>query len=184
MTVPGLDFVAIDFETANRSRASVCAVGLAWVRDGEVVGQRDWLIRPAAHIGGGQFEPWNVRIHGIRPEMVSAAPTFGDLYEELCAAIGDDLLVAHNASFDRSCLARACEAFGLGSLRNGWACTMVEARRALPTLPNHKLPTVARALGVEQVHHHDAADDALVAARIRIALRQLRRPVGLPLPGP
>lgn len=171
MRVPGLDFVAIDFETANSYRASVCAVGLAWVRDGAVVDQQEWLIKPAAHIGGGEFSSWNVRIHGIKPQTVAAAPTFAQLYPELMQAIGGDTLVAHNASFDRSCIAKACAAFGLRAPANAWTCTMQRARRQLPQLPNHKLPTVAAALGVTQIRHHDAADDALVAAEILIALQ-------------
>lgn len=170
MGIKGLNFVAIDFETANAYRASVCAVGLAWVRDGEVVEQRDWLIRPAAHVGGGEFNAWNVRVHGIRPHMVANAATFAELYPQLISVIGTDLLVAHNASFDRSCFDKSCGAFGLRSPRNPWACTMLEARRLLPALPDHKLPTVARALGVDQHHHHDAGDDALVAAEIHLAL--------------
>lgn len=35
--IPGLSFTAIDFETANPSRASACAVGMAKVRDGQIV---------------------------------------------------------------------------------------------------------------------------------------------------
>lgn len=174
MGIPGLNFVAIDFETANNYRASVCAVGLAWVEDGEVVEQRSWLIRPFASVGEGKFGWRQVAIHGIKPDMVASSPTFTELYPELKDVIGKGLLVAHNASFDRSCMAKACAASGLTSPPNAWACTMVESRRVLPALPNHKLPTVARALNVQQLHHHDAGDDALVAARVRIELAQLK----------
>lgn len=170
MRVDGLDFVAIDFETANSYQASVCSVGLVWVAGGEVTDQRSMLIRPNPAVGGGAFNPWNVRIHGITPDMVVDAPTFAELYDELAETIGGATLVAHNAVFDRSCLAKACDASGLPPFRNPWACTMLESRRMLPGLPNHKLPTVAAALGVTQVHHHDAGDDALVAARIHIGL--------------
>lgn len=31
------DFAAIDFETANNERSSVCSVGIVIVRDGEIV---------------------------------------------------------------------------------------------------------------------------------------------------
>ena len=31
------DFAAIDFETANNERSSVCSVGVVIVRDGEIV---------------------------------------------------------------------------------------------------------------------------------------------------
>lgn len=173
MQIPGLDFVAIDFETANRSRASICAVGVASVEDGEVVAARSWLIRPLPTVGGGQFDYWNIRVHGITPDMVADAPTFDELYPEILAVVGDRPLVAHNASFDRGCMTATCAETRLPAPVNPWKCTMLTARRLLPGLPNHKLPTVARALGVRQEHHHDAGDDALVAARIHIALAAL-----------
>ena len=43
-----LDFTAIDFETANSNSASACSVGLVKVRDGVVVDETGWLIRPPA----------------------------------------------------------------------------------------------------------------------------------------
>ena len=64
-----LDFTAIDFETANGSRASACSVGLVKVRDGRVVDKTGWLIRPPA--GHDEFAPWNITIHGITADMVA-----------------------------------------------------------------------------------------------------------------
>ena len=40
------DFAAIDFETANGRRTSVCSVGVVVVRGGEVVDALYSLIRP------------------------------------------------------------------------------------------------------------------------------------------
>ena len=69
----GLDFTAIDFETANSSNASACAVGLARVRDGRIVARAGWLIQPPP--GHDAFFEINVGIHGIHPEDVADAPT-------------------------------------------------------------------------------------------------------------
>ena len=44
------DFVAIDFETANGSRSSVCSVGVVIVRDGEIVDKFYSLIRPLSQL--------------------------------------------------------------------------------------------------------------------------------------
>ena len=66
-----LDFTAIDFETANSSSASACAVGLARVRDGRVVASQGWLIQPPP--GHDRFFELNIGIHGIRPEDVTVA---------------------------------------------------------------------------------------------------------------
>ncbi|MBN9190926.1 MAG: DNA polymerase III subunit epsilon, partial [Microbacterium sp.] len=78
-----LDFTAIDFETANSSNASACAVGLARVRDGRVVARAGWLIRPPA--GHDRFFDLNVRIHGIRPEDVVGAKSWSEQLGDLAA---------------------------------------------------------------------------------------------------
>jgi DNA polymerase-3 subunit epsilon len=67
-----LDYTAMDFETANSYRGSPCAVGLVRVRDGEVVDQVRWLMRPPADVD--HFDPFNVSIHGITADMVRDEP--------------------------------------------------------------------------------------------------------------
>ena len=42
----GINFIAIDFETATGKRASICEAGICVVRDGEIVETRSWLVRP------------------------------------------------------------------------------------------------------------------------------------------
>lgn len=63
-----------------------------------------------------------------------------------------------------------CDGLYSSSERNeGYLCADRESEAMLSALPNHRLPTAARAIGVEQLHHHEASDDARVAARIHIA---------------
>ena len=106
---PGLENV--DFETANSSPASACSVGLVRVRGGEVVATAGWLIQPPS--GHDEFQEWNVRIHGIRPEDVLGAATWVEQFDRLCDFAGADVLVAHNAGFDLNVLRRAAEVTGL-----------------------------------------------------------------------
>jgi DNA polymerase-3 subunit epsilon len=40
------DFAAIDFETANQQRTSVCSVGIVIVMDGEIADSYYSLIKP------------------------------------------------------------------------------------------------------------------------------------------
>jgi len=172
--IPGLDFVAVDVETANRKRGSVCSIGLARVRDGVIIKTRSWLVKPpvAESAGGGVFEMRCVQVHGITPKAIENAPRFADRYEALIRGLADDLLVAHNATFDRTALTAACAAEDLPGPGNRWLCTVVESRRVLAQvlLPDHRLPTVAAALGITQIRHHEAGDDAKVAALVRIEL--------------
>ncbi len=160
-----LDFTAIDFETANSSSASACAVGLARVRGGEVVATAGWLIRPPA--GHDQFFDLNVQIHGIRPADVRDAPTWSDQLGDLAAFAGADVLVAHNAGFDMAVLRRACEATGEVVPPYRYLCSLQLARRAYD-LPSYRLPSVAAAAGFTGFAHHDASADALACAHIVI----------------
>ena len=160
-----LDFTAIDFETANSSSASACAVGLARVRDGRVVETTGWLIKPPP--GHDTFFELNVGIHGIRSSDVENAPTWTAQLEDLCAFIGDDVLVAHNAGFDMGVLRRACEATDAACPPYRYACSVQVARRTYD-LPSYRLPLVAAAAGFLDFPHHDATADALACAHIMI----------------
>ena len=160
-----LDFTAIDFETANSSSASACAVGLTRVRDGRVVETAGWLIKPPA--GHDRFFELNIGIHGIRPEDVVDAPTWIDQLSALDRFVGDDVVVAHNAGFDMSVLRRACEATDAACPSYRYLCSLQVARKTYD-LASYRLPSVAAAAGFLDFAHHDAASDALACAHIMI----------------
>jgi DNA polymerase-3 subunit epsilon len=163
----GLDFTAIDFETANSSRASVCAVGLAKVRDGQIVRGSGGLIRPP--LGHGYFSWANTGVHGITAEMVTTAPSWRRAGLWLRDFVGDDLLVAHNAPFDMSVLRHACAAEGIPVPGVDYLCTLALARRVCD-LPSNRLPAVAAEFGVTLANHHEASADARCAAEIAVAM--------------
>ncbi|MEV7692712.1 3'-5' exonuclease [Microbacterium sp. NPDC089189] len=160
-----LDFTAIDFETANSSNASACAVGLARVRDGRVVATAGWLIQPPA--GHDRFFELNIGIHGIRPEDVLTAKTWSEQLDDIAAFAGADTLLAHNAGFDMAVLRRACEATGDICPPYRYACSLQLARRTYD-LPSYRLPAVAAEAGFVGFAHHDATADALACAHIVI----------------
>ncbi|MGK3950731.1 exonuclease domain-containing protein [Microbacterium sp. I2] len=166
-----LDFTAIDFETANSSSASACAVGLVRVRDGEVVDKTGWLIRPPA--GHDVFFELNTRIHGIRAEDVVHAPTWTQQLGALTAFAGDDVLVAHNAGFDMAVIKRACDATGDDCPPYRYACSLQVARKVYQ-LDSYRLPFVAAEAGFPDFPHHNATADALACAHVMIdAARRL-----------
>ncbi|WP_402841534.1 3'-5' exonuclease [Microbacterium sp. GXS0129] len=167
-----VDFTAIDFETANSSTASACAVGLARVRDGVVVATDGWLMRPPP--GHEEFHPRNVEIHGITPADVASAPGWSDQLGRLRDFLGDDVLVAHNAGFDMSVMRRACAATGDELAPYRYMCS-VQLSRSTYVLPSHSLPYAAAAAGFLEFQHHDASADALACAHIVIdAARRAR----------
>ncbi|GEL93699.1 exonuclease domain-containing protein [Cellulomonas composti] len=160
-----LNFTSIDFETANSTRSSVCAVGMARVRDGRVVETYRRLVCPPQ----GAYAFTNTWIHGIGPEDVVAAPTWDDLLPEVVAFIGADVLVAHNASFDGSVFSRASQECGCAVSGLTFVCTLRLAR-ALLALGSYSLPFVAHELGLPAFDHHEAGADAGVAAEVAVAL--------------
>jgi len=160
-----LDFTAIDFETANPSTASACAVGLARVRGGRVVATASWLIQPPP--GHDQFAEWNTRIHGIRAADVVAAKRWTDQLDDLAAFAGADVLVAHNAGFDMNVLKRACAATGDPCPPYRYVCSLQVSRKVYD-LESYRLPLVAAAAGFGEFPHHDAGADAHACAQIII----------------
>lgn len=160
-----LDFTAIDFETANSSSASACAVGLARVRGGRVVATAGWFIRPPA--GHDRFFDINMKIHGIRPEDVAGAADWTTQLASLVEFAGDDILVAHNAGFDMAVIRRACEATGDDHPAYRYLCSLQVARKTYD-LDSYRLPVAAAAAGFLDFAHHDAAADALASAHIVI----------------
>ncbi len=160
-----LDFTAIDFETANSSNASACAVGLARVRDGRVVATASWLIRPPA--GHDHFAEINVGIHGIRAADVATASEWSAQLGRLTQFAGSDVLVAHNAGFDMAVLRRACEVTGEDCPPYRYLCSLQVARRTYE-IPSYRLPLAAAAAGYGEFAHHDALADAVACAHIVI----------------
>jgi DNA polymerase-3 subunit epsilon len=160
-----LDFTAIDFETANSSSASACAVGLVRVRGGRVVARAGWLIRPPA--GHDRFFDVNIGIHGIRPDDVAGAKSWSEQLDDITAFAGADVLVAHNAGFDMAVIRRACEATGDTCPPYRYLCTLQLARKAY-ALASYRLPVAAAEAGFGSFAHHDATADAEACAHIVI----------------
>lgn len=163
----GLNFVAVDFETANRSHTSMCAVGAVRVREGVVVETFSSRIHPPE--GFDHFEPANIRVHEIDSDAVAQAPSWLDVYPAFRDFVGDDVVVGHNAAFDTSVLLNTCGAYDIDLPTLSVVCTLQLARAAL-RLPSYSLPWVASHLGVPQFDHHDPLEDARASAAVLIAL--------------
>ena len=74
-----INFVALDFETANSERASVCEIGLTFVENGKITDTRSWLVKPK----GNLYDSFNIWIHGITPKDTKNKPEFSDLWNEI-----------------------------------------------------------------------------------------------------
>ena len=166
-------FVAIDFETADTGQDSACSVGLVRVENGVVTQKVVQLIRPPRLETGDLFTPAPAEfqftyIHGIKPEMVMDAPTFGQAWPKLEKILaGAQFLAAHNAPFDNGVLTACCAAAKLPKPSHRFICTVKLARSTWSIYPT-KLPNVCAHLNIE-LNHHEALSDALACAQIVIA---------------
>ena len=159
---PAEDFVAIDFETANFSRDSACAVGLVRVAAGRIVKTAVHLIRPPTR------EFCFTYIHGLTWRDVAESDDFGALWPTIAAFIdGAEFFAAHNASFDRSVLSACCARYGVLPPPMPFRCTVQLSRETWNIRPT-KLDNVCRELGIV-LNHHEALSDAMACAQIMLA---------------
>ena len=160
------EFVAVDFETANRERRSACAVAMVRMINGQAVGRYTTLLRPPDDLAYFEF----TRIHGIVAGDVAKAPQWRDVQNEVLEFVAGSPVWAHNARFDRSVWRALDQQFGTRSSPTDFFCSMELAMRTFDALPNYKLPTVVQAVAPHfRLSHHDAASDAeacgLIVAR-------------------
>jgi len=172
MSVPpcassGLNFVGLDVETANSHRGSICAIGLAVVRNGALTETKSWLCRPVASVD--RFDWFNVSLHGITAADVVDQPPFLECFDDALAVIGDSPVIAHNAAFDIGAIRDAYDQERRPWPHLRYGCTLVWSHRLL-NLISYRLPIVADELGITLTRHHDAGADAAAAALIALSL--------------
>ncbi|HAE23777.1 MAG TPA: exonuclease [Prevotellaceae bacterium] len=156
------NFAAIDFETANQERTSVCSVGVVTVRDGEFSESFYSLIQPEPNY----YNYWCTRVHGLTQADTDDAPIFPEVWSHIEPLIEGLPLVAHNKRFDEGCLKAVFYLYQMDYPDYEFYDTLYAARRKLPRLMNHQLHTVAEACGFNLVNHHNALADAEACAWI------------------
>lgn len=159
-----MDFVAFDFETANSRADSACQLAAVRIRNGQIVAERSWLIRPPRLY----FSPRNIAIHGIRPEQVADAATMEQVWPEFLELADGEVLVAHNARFDIGVLVASLAAYDVACPHLEFSCTRAIARRAWPGRSGYGLKPLGSWLGVD-FRHHDALEDSRCCAQIALA---------------
>ena len=160
-----LNFTAIDFETANGNPSSPCAVGLVKVAAGKIVDSYQTLIQPP--YPHDWFDPSNIKVHGIKPADVSAAPSWERALAEMLTFIAGDDLIAHNAGFDMGVMLASIKTIDAEVPDLRFGCSLIMARKTY-NLDGYRLNQVAYAIGHEEFDHHDALADSDACARIVI----------------
>ena len=146
--------VAFDVETPNMRNDAICSIGISVFEDGRLKGAGHYLVDPET-----DFDAINVYIHGIRPEAVAQAPTFPELWPLIGPVLRSGVAVAHNAAFDLGVLRKLFLRYDMEEDPLTYVCTCRMTRKLLPSLPDHRLPTLCRAYGIP-LDHHDAGSDS------------------------
>lgn len=154
----------LDFETTGLSphygdRATEIAIAL--VRDGQVIDRFQSLM------SAGRRIPSDITaLTGITNAMIASAPAAAKVMREAASFVGNLPLVAHNASFDQKFWQAELSQLGL-ACANGFACTLLLARRLYPQSPNHRLSTLVQMLGLPSSGRaHRAMVDAEMASHL------------------
>ena len=158
-----MEFVAVDVETANPDLASICQIGIASFRDGELIDTWESLVNPE-----DDFSSINVSIHGINHHNVQDAPTWLDLYDQISIRLQGKVVVSHTP-FDRHALARACSRFNLTQREYAWLDSAWVVRRAWPEFSQsgYGLSNLAQHFGI-RYRAHDALEDARCAGLLLV----------------
>ncbi len=157
-----MNFIAIDFETANFDKNSACSVGLIRYVNGKITDELYTLIKPPTNY----FVPRFIDIHGITPSMTQKEPYFDTVWIEKIVPFlnnepsSDEVspFVAHNAGFDMSVLRGCLNHYGLSIPKRKSICTVQVARRVWKHLPKHSLPYLADYYQIEYEAHNALAD--------------------------
>lgn len=149
------DFAAIDFETANGKRSSVCSVGIVIVRNGKIVDKFYSLIKPTPNY----YTIWTTEVHGLTRRDTDGQPSFPEVWAQIEDRIKGLPLVAHNRHFDVPCHTHRMEFY----------CTLAASRRCLK-LRSHQLHLSAAACGYNMENHHHALADAEACAAIALKI--------------
>lgn len=163
------DFVAIDFETANSNLNSACSIGIVAVKDNKIVDEGHWFIKPPKL----EFDKKNIEIHGITKNDVSDKDDFGKVWNEIKPYLSNNLLVAHNASFDMSVLKCCLKEYDIEIPDVEYVCSIPVSSYAFTYKVGNSLAERAKLLNIKLENAHDALEDARACAQLVISTLEI-----------
>ncbi|WP_414052247.1 exonuclease domain-containing protein [Macrococcus animalis] len=157
-------FIALDFETANGSPASICSVGMVKVIDNMMTETFYTLVNPETY-----FSDSNIQVHGIHPDDIQDVPTFETVYPYMLDFIGDLPIVAHFAQFDMKVLNASIRRYHFDMPTLSYFCSVIMSR---DTIQNHSysLKNMMAYYKLDFHGHHHALNDAKACAMITVRL--------------
>lgn len=143
-------FAVIDLETTGFGKTDrIVEIGIVLVDGREIIREWETLINPQRDIS-------NAHIHGITPDLVSLAPTFDEVVDEVSSYLHGRVLVAHNIAFDGRILSGEFERLNRDFIIGEGFCTLRATRK--------KLSEACRQYGINNETAHRALTDARATA--------------------
>ena len=173
MLLDDCQFICFDFETTGISSTADRIIDIGAVRFNTVNLSREaysQLVNPLRPISAAASD-----VHGIYDQDVADAPILNEVLNEFLGFIGPaDVLIAHNAGFDRTFLAAGCVFADRTPPDNPIICTLPLCRKAWPDFANYRLETIGVTLGlIDKEEHRGLADSLLLADVFELALEEL-----------
>jgi DNA polymerase III subunit epsilon len=163
--------VVLDFETTGLSARGgdrAIEIGAVALENGKITDKYQNLIKPDFKV-----DRFIEHYTGINNHMLDRAPQPDEVFPELYQFINSSVLVAHNASFDRSFLDMELSQVGY-TRQQPFLCSMRIARRLYQDAPNHKLGTLVKYAKVPVTGtFHRALADAEMTALLWIEMMTL-----------
>jgi len=167
LPVEAATFCIVDVETTGLSAANgnIIEIALVKIENLKITDSYSSLVNP------GRLIPYYItQLTGISDDDVFDAPYFEEIADRVESFIADDILIAHNLSFDKSFLKKEFLSCGREPLSNLSLCTVKLARKLYPLLKSKSLGSICRHLGLRNNSEHRALGDAKVTARAFIKM--------------
>tara|TARA_B100001971_G_scaffold215192_1_gene259923 strand:+ start:176155 stop:177459 length:1305 start_codon:yes stop_codon:yes gene_type:complete len=158
-----LNFCVIDLETTggNHENDQIIEIGMVRIEKLQITDEKNLLIDPEIDI-----PEFIQKLTSIKQKDIQGCPTITDVIEEILDFIGDDIIVAHNISFDLPFLNSVLRRLGRPELENKSLCTNVMTKHMIPEIMSSNLTYMSQLFEIDHNNAHRAYDDALATAKL------------------
>lgn len=168
-----LEYVVVDTETTGLQLSrgdKIISISGIRIRRGRVQNADifNTLVNP-----GRSIPAESIKIHGIEEHMVADAPSMNEVYPQFMEYVGDSILVAHNAAFDKKCLDMAAAAAGLPQINNPILDTLLLSYALHQEIEGHSLDAIAERMGITIEGRHTSLGDARATGHVFLGLVSL-----------